>query len=172
MRRIISLIFALSFLEMPAAVADAPVDAVWKPQQVEFTYIGVTTHYTCHGLKTRTAKLMRHLGAKDISVEVGPCFDGTRIQSMFKVSIDYKTLVTSPPDNTDTVSAIEQQIIIDGNDLGRHQTSHCELVERFVKYALPKTNYQVISDDIRCNANRSGLTGELRLNALVPADQT
>jgi len=46
------------------ADATAPVMAVWVEQDIEFTYVGFTSHYSCDGLKTKVSSILREIGAR------------------------------------------------------------------------------------------------------------
>jgi hypothetical protein len=76
----------------PAAEPAAPAEfAVWTPKEVEFTYMGFTTHYTCDGLRDTVRDMLLQLGARksDLKVTEQPCsgqpdrpnpFPGVRIK--------------------------------------------------------------------------------------------
>ncbi len=73
----------------PAAVPTQP--AVWTPKEIQFTYMGFTTHYTCDGLQSTIKEMLLQLGARkdDLKVIEEPCsgnpdrpnpFPGVRIK--------------------------------------------------------------------------------------------
>jgi hypothetical protein len=42
----------------------APVMAVWVEQNISFTYVGFTAHYSCDGLKTKVSSILKEIGAR------------------------------------------------------------------------------------------------------------
>ncbi len=49
--------------------------AVWTPKEIQFTYMGFTTHYTCDGLRDTIKEMLLQLGARkdDLKVTEQPC---------------------------------------------------------------------------------------------------
>lgn len=170
--RLTPVLFIVAIFTFGPAAADT-VEAVWEPQTAEFNYLGVTTYYTCDGIKTKAEKLMRELGAREVTADIRPCFHNGQVQSMYKVKLDY-TALSRPSDKSKTpvVEAVEENVVIDSRFLGSYNDNDCELVERFVKYALPETGFEAVSGEVGCNANRSRLSGELRVKTLRPADES
>ena len=69
-------ILALSWLGLaPAArAADADVLAAWKRHEIDFTYMGFTTRYSCEGLRDKMRVLLKAAGARpDFDVSVRAC---------------------------------------------------------------------------------------------------
>ena len=50
----------------PASAADeaSTVMAVWVQKEVDFPYKGLTTYYTCDGIRDKVRTVLRHLGAR------------------------------------------------------------------------------------------------------------
>jgi hypothetical protein len=57
------------------AVDSTPVDGVWVRHDRQFSYIGVTSHYSCDGLEYKLKSLLRLSGARDDLVVHGSCSD-------------------------------------------------------------------------------------------------
>jgi hypothetical protein len=47
-----------------AADAAAPVMAVWVEQNIDFTYVGFTSYYSCSGLKNKVSSILKEIGAR------------------------------------------------------------------------------------------------------------
>lgn len=60
----------------PAPQAAATVDAVWVERKVNFTYMPLTSYYSCDGLRDKVRWLLRQLGARpDFSVKSRGCIE-------------------------------------------------------------------------------------------------
>jgi hypothetical protein len=56
------------------ARADEAVRAVWKVQEIYLAYFGLTTHYSCDGLREKMRGILEQLGVReDFVVNVGGC---------------------------------------------------------------------------------------------------
>ena len=42
----------------------APVMAVWVEQKIDFTYVGITSCYSCDGLKSKVGLILKEIGAR------------------------------------------------------------------------------------------------------------
>jgi len=42
----------------------APVMAVWVEQKIDFTYVGITSYYSCDGLKSKVSLILKEIGAR------------------------------------------------------------------------------------------------------------
>jgi hypothetical protein len=51
-------------VEAPAAGAAATVNAVWVERKVNFTYMPLTSYYSCDGLRDKVRWILKELGAK------------------------------------------------------------------------------------------------------------
>jgi hypothetical protein len=63
----------------PASAADeaSTVMAVWVQKEVDFPYQGLTTYYTCDGIRDKVRGVLRHLGARPgFEVSVRSCVNG------------------------------------------------------------------------------------------------
>src|SRR5271154_4439848 len=55
-------------------VVGAPLQAVWKEQRLEFSYMGRTARYSCQGLRDKMRSLLLDLGARrDLEVSLYAC---------------------------------------------------------------------------------------------------
>jgi hypothetical protein len=125
----------------PPPVATEP--AVWTPKEVQFTYMGFTTHYTCDGLRDTIREMLLQLGARkdDLKVTEQPCagdpnrpnpFPGVKI----KMSVLQPAPATPSADNP-VVQAHWKSVKLPYRDNSINAAGQCELLEQFNKSILP-----------------------------------
>src|SRR5271163_1015139 len=55
-------------------IVGSPLQAVWKEQRLEFSYMGRTARYSCQGLRDKMRSLLLDLGARrDLEVSLYAC---------------------------------------------------------------------------------------------------
>jgi len=124
----------------PAAPMEA---AVWTPKEVQFTYMGFTTHYTCDGLRDTVREMLLQLGARkdDLKVYETPCsgdpnrpnpFPGVKI----KMSVLTPVSGTTPAD-VQPVQAQWKTVKLPYRENGLNAAGQCELLEQFNKTVMP-----------------------------------
>jgi hypothetical protein len=65
-----------------------PVVATWKEAQIDFTYIGRTSFYTCESLREKVARILMAVGARDdLIVRSSGCFGSSDIDTFTRVRI-------------------------------------------------------------------------------------
>ncbi len=76
------------------ASAGEPTAGTWEHHQAEFTYLGITTLYSCDGLETNIRSLLLHLGArKDVKVNARGCPHGSSVPGRNAiVALDFYSL--------------------------------------------------------------------------------
>ena len=128
----------------PAADAAAPAEfAVWTPKEVQFTYMGFTTHYTCDGLRDAVRDMVLQLGARksDLKVTEQPCsgqpdrpnpFPGVRI----KMSVLQPAPAQLAPD-AQVVEAHWKPVKLPYRETGINAAGQCELLEQFNQKIMP-----------------------------------
>jgi hypothetical protein len=126
-----------------ATAGGAKEFAVWAPKEVQFTYMGFTTHYTCDGLRDAVKDMVLQLGARkdDLKVYEQPCsgnpdrpnpFPGVRI----KMSVLQPAPATLSPDaqlveaHWTTVKLPQRSNLLDA-------AGQCELLEQVKQKILP-----------------------------------
>ncbi len=72
------LVAGLLRLTAAAAGEEPPVQAVWKLHEETFTFMGITSHYSCDGLAGQLKALLREAGARDDLKVSSPCVDPLR----------------------------------------------------------------------------------------------
>jgi|HubBroStandDraft_5_1064220.scaffolds.fasta_scaffold04878_5 hypothetical protein len=128
----------------PAADPTAPAEfAVWTPKEVQFTYMGFTTHYTCDGLRDAVRDMVLQLGARksDLKVTEQPCsgqpdrpnpFPGVRI----KMSVLQPAPAQLAPD-AQVVEAHWKPVKLPYRETGINAAGQCELLEQFNQKIMP-----------------------------------
>ena len=172
--RAITLMICMLSLAMPVvAVAGDAVLAAWKHRQVEFTYMGFTTLYTCDGLKRKVKSLLRQLGARrDLKVSTSGCeFHPGEIARLPRVRLDFHAPALRESGDRDPgppVPAEWKTVVIKRDqpkDLG---VGDCELVEQFRDQVLPAFATRDVSGHVSCVPHQlSGSRFDLRFQALV-----
>jgi len=167
MRRfLLTLIF--SFLVTLPATAAETVDAVWKEQKIEFTFLGLEVAYSCDLMEARITMLLRHVGAENVDVTASPCPGYDRPQLRLPMTARFSTLVHAGDGDVDIIKASGSVV-----ELGkRHPRSiddrDCQLLEHFQKFLLSAVEHEVIEGNTGCGATRHTIVGRLKLKVLKP----
>jgi hypothetical protein len=128
------------------AQAAPPVDtelAVWTPKEVQFTYMGFTTHYTCDGLRDTIREMLLQLGARkdDLKVREQPCAGNPDRPNPFPgVKIQMSVLQPAPATlsaDTPVVKAQWKAVKLPYRENGINAAGQCELLEQFNRTILP-----------------------------------
>jgi hypothetical protein len=128
----------------PAAQPAAPAEfAVWTQKEVQFTYMGFTTHYTCDGLRDDIRDMLLQLGARksDLKVTEEPCSGNPDRPNPFPgVKIKMSVLTPAPaqisPD-TPLVEAHWKPVKLPYRETGINAAGQCELLEQFNHTIMP-----------------------------------
>ncbi len=92
---------SLAAMEPASAPAPAPesVVATWKEAQIDFTYMGHTSFYSCESLRQKVAAILKEAGARDDLVvrDVG-CFGSFAPDRFARVRIKAAVPVVADPD--------------------------------------------------------------------------
>lgn len=93
--------------ETTAADARGTVDAVWLEHDLRFTYFGLTTHYTCGGLRDKVRYVMQQLGARkdDLRVQVS-CLEPNGVEAIPSVRIQAALPAAATPE---VLARLEQE---------------------------------------------------------------
>jgi hypothetical protein len=117
--------------------------AVWTPREVQFTYMGFTSKYSCDGLRDTVQQMLLHLGARksDLKVYETPCSgDPDRPNPFPGVKIKMSVLTPAPsplPAGTQTVPAEWKTVKLPYRETGLNAAGQCELLEQFKRTVLP-----------------------------------
>lgn len=117
--------------------------AVWTPKEVQFTYMGFTTLYSCDGLKDDIREMLLQLGARkdDLKVYEQPCSGPPDRPNPFPgVRIKMSVLTPAPSTESDVshmVQAHWKTVKLPYRESGINAAGQCELLEQFKKTVLP-----------------------------------
>jgi hypothetical protein len=166
MKRILILTAFLVYLAIPAAKAET-IDAIAKPQEIEFNYYGKQNYYSCSGIEDKVKVLLRHIGiAGDIKVKAS-CIQPNSFDNSYRLTAEFESLITAPEGESGTIKAEWREVELDRSSPRSFQGGDCELVERFVKYALPSIEHQMVSGKTQCNNTYTEFLGTLKLKVLT-----
>jgi hypothetical protein len=177
----VAVVFGAS-LGVPAWAADngaqaaepTPTEfAVWTPKEIQFTYLGFTTHYTCDGLRDTIQEMLLQLGARkdDLKVYEQPCSDPIRPDPFPGVKIKMSVLQPAPatlsPDTT-LVEAHWKAVKLPYRENGINAAGQCELLEQFNRQILPLFTTRNVDSRTSCVPHQLEPLGtELQAEVLV-----
>jgi hypothetical protein len=168
-----------------------PVQAVWKPVEVRYSYVGFTTAYNCDAYETKLKKILTRIGAPpQTRVQATGCVGINRPSKNFFVTVTTATPVPAG-EATSELGQAEQELVerLGGDkslpkdpfpatrktvDLSRDrkldlEPGDCELLQGLQEKVLPKLSVKVLSDPIRCTPRQLDIqTPDLKVAALMP----
>ena len=173
--------------------AAKPVQAVWKPVEIKYSYVGFTTAYNCDAFETKVRNILLTLGAPELTrVQANGCVDVNRPSRNFFVTITTATPIPASeakepankaekelaerltgrkdPLKTDPFPAQWQTVDLSRNRRLNLEPGDCELMEGLSKDVLPKLSVKVVTNNVQCTPNNLSIqTPQLTVSALVPA---
>jgi hypothetical protein len=173
-----------------------PVQALWKPQQLEFYFQSFTTFYSCSGLEAKVKRLLIAVGAqRDLKVNTRGCFASSEIARMPRVEIALTSPVEVSPEvlaeldktrgtreltarvrgdskqadvQEEQFAAQWQRVSLSRGKLNL-EPGDCELIEQLKKKVFPKLAIRIVEDEIECVPNQITMTQpRLVVEALSP----
>lgn len=174
-----------------APVGDQPIQSVWKPQEIRYSYIGFTSAYACSAAETRLKNILLALGAHpQTTVRANGCYNDRPSKSFF-IAITTATPVAAKGVKPSAREKSEQTLIdkLGGSkaissepfpaqwqtvNLSRDrkldlQPGDCELMQGLRDSVLPKLSIKVVADGVQCTPHQLSIqTPELTVSALVP----
>mgnify|MGYP005846544259 CR=1 FL=1 len=151
-----ALVLSLAWLPAAAATSASPeVAASWQKHEIEFTYMGFTTRYSCDGLRDKMRLLLRHAGARpDYKVTTRACTDlPGRVEPFPRVRLVFHTAAIPAPGAKDVgapVLARWKAVSLARKQPRDLELGDCELVEQFRDRVLPAFTTRNLASDIRC----------------------
>ena len=173
----------------------APVQSVWQPQEIKYSYVGFTTAYNCEAFESKLKSILKSVGAHpETKVRASGC-DQNRPSRNFFVTI---TTATPVPATEEAIKRIKssgysesQQKLLE--KLGKKspvssdqfpaqwqtvdlaqdrkldlQPGDCELMEGLRDHVLPKLEIKVIENGVQCTPKRLSIqTPQLKVSSLV-----
>jgi hypothetical protein len=187
-------LLALS-LAAPARAEDA-VKSVWQVQEIHFPYFGLTTQYSCDGLRDRMQDILSTLGSQAV-VSRGACSEisGPSKNPSLRILIanpvpaqDHTPDAKQAAKRADWVARIEKRnkvtlgdapfdavpkkVVLNtkGRDLSSTASGDCELLEQTRRQVFPKIGVKVLKDQVRCTPYQGTPTNQtMEVEVLAPA---
>ena len=184
------------------AFADAPaegesVQAVWKPQQVNFEYRGYSTTYSCRGLQDKLEVILLSVGAReDVQLNDYACDEQIGIarfqillQSPVVASEENLRELTTYDAKGELIARVNGEQLPSAADLPRFtavwktvsfardrrmrlERGDCELVQQLRRQILTRMSVHVVKDNVRCSSAMGNIgPPRLTVSALVRADE-
>jgi hypothetical protein len=179
-----------------APIVEAPIQAVWKQQEIPFHFQSFTTMYSCSSLEAKIRRVLLALGAnRELKLRSRGCLSPYEISRMPYVEITIVSPVEATPE---TIAELEKtrstrelaarvrgtskQAALDAAQFPAQwkrvslargklylEPGDCELIEQLQERLLPKLAVRIVSDDVRCTPNQlSAKQPRLIVDALVP----
>lgn len=179
----LALLLALP-LQAAEPVVSGPVQAVWKEQRLDFSYMGRTARYSCQGLRDKMRSLLLDLGARrDLQVSLYACDESAPLRRGYlgpKLSIVFSSpALPDPaakparPGDLLAVDARYEPFTLTSDAFKNYGVGDCELVEEFAREILPRLSARVEKQDITCvpyqaTGSRFYVHGEILRAAKLP----
>jgi hypothetical protein len=173
--------------------ASAPVQAIWKQQEITFYFQSFTTFYSCTGLENKLERIMRELGTySDVRVRSSDC--PSSVARMPRVTLQVIAPVEATPqalaerdknksvrelarrvrgksleklDDLDQFPAQWRRVPLSRGKLNL-EPGDCELIDELRRKVLPKLAVRIVNDDVQCSPNQLTLgQPRLEVEALV-----
>jgi hypothetical protein len=186
------LVLAISIARAETQADAAVVEAVWKPQRIQFVYHGYSTLYSCGGLQDRIEKILATVGARDGSIKLRAysCDDAL---ASFEIAL--ASPVEATPENVQELTSYDTRDALTARVRGERLASaedvqrfpavwktisfarsremrldpgDCELVLQLRRHVLPRMSVQIVSDRVQCSAFGNIGRPRLTVSALVP----
>jgi hypothetical protein len=137
------------------------ISAVWKPQHLQFNYMGVTSRYTCDGLRDKVRAMLLDLGVRrDLKVTARGCDDfGVNLRRAptfpsliidFHAAVPYDPVAKPAPPADLVLDASFVPFKISADPFRNMGPGECELVEDVVRQIVPKLVTRGVSQNIHC----------------------
>lgn len=190
MRRSLSLFRAKTFAAVLALVfaggaatsarADETVRAVWNVQEIFLPYFGLTTQYSCDGLRDKMREYLTQLGVReDFLVHIAGCtsirgpvrnpsvamvvanavpatdemaktFAGDPKRAELLARMQRKAKGKTTTSDEPFDAVLKRVVFRSKTSVSPGASGDCELLEQVRRYVLPKIGAKVIRDDVRC----------------------
>jgi hypothetical protein len=189
------LLLAAGVASAQAQPDEAVVEAVWKPQRMNFVYRGYSTLYSCRSLQQKLEKILMTVGARGgIELRTYSCDDELAIA---RFQIVLASPVEATPENVQELTTYDAQDVLaarvrgerlaTAEDLQRFPAvwktisfarsremrlapGDCELVDQLRRHILPRMSVQIVSDRVHCSSFGNIGKPRLTVSALVPVE--
>lgn len=171
----------------------APVQAIWKQQDINFYFHSFTTFYSCRSLADKVERLLIALGAtQETKVRSSGCY-GNEIARMPYLRIKLTSPIEATPaalaelektrstrelaarvrgeraaDPSDQFPAHWKRVSLSRGEFNL-EPGDCELIDQLKRKVLPKLAVHIVKDDMQCTPNQLTL-GQPRLEVEALAE--
>lgn len=155
MRILATLLVASAAIAAASAAAQESVPAAWKRHEIEFTYMGFTTRYSCEGLRDKLRLLLRASGVRpDFKVKTAACSDlPGRVTPFPRVRMLFFAPELPEPGTREvgepTVASWKPVTLSRQQPRGL-EIGDCELVEQFRDRVLSAFTVRSLESDVHC----------------------
>ena len=174
----------------------SPVKAVWQVQEIYLSYFGLTTYYSCDGLRDKVRTMITQLGAAEGSVvNAAGCTELSGPERLPGARIIIATPHAATPEmieanakdakrsellaklqrkgkpalETGEFDAVRKVVSLNSKDpTGAGGAGDCELVEHIRDQVVKKMDARVVKDDLHCTPHQ-GTIGNRKLQVEVLA---
>jgi hypothetical protein len=162
--------------------AAAPLPGTWQEHQIDLVYMGFTSTYSCDGLQSKLALLLRQLGARsDFKVNAFGCDRGFGSPSKFaRATLKFASL--QPAEASTPSAPAAAGVAVMGRwrpvELAPHRPfdladGDCELIEQFRDKVLPLFATRELQNRTTCVPHQdTGGPFSLQMQIFVPAAGT
>jgi len=156
----------------PAEAEQADVLAAWKRHEVNFTYMGFTTRYSCDGLRDKMRVLLQAVGARDAQVTTRACTDMPwQVTEFPRVRMVFMAPEVPAPGQREVgepVAARWMPVTLARREPRPLELGDCELVEQFRDRVLTAFTTRSLEHDINCIPHQlSGSSFSMRFEVLT-----
>jgi len=167
-----------------SARAAETVRAVWNVQELYLPYFGLTTHYSCDGLRDRVRDMLKELGVRgDFLVTVPGCIELSGpsphptariiLANAVPATDELAKALAADPKRAQLIAKLQKQSKTTFSDepFDAHakrvrlyaknngassvgSSGDCELLEQMRRLVLPKLGAQVSNDDVSCTPHQ------------------
>ena len=167
-------VLGVSSAALAIAAQQPAVDASWHKQEVQFTYTGFTTNYTCDGLRGKLKLLLRLAGARpDADVRV-PCTSpaGSPQRSSTVLLTLHALAPAAAADANAATTGVWKDVAWSAGSPRELDAGDCELIDNFARRILPLFTTRNVENRMSCTPGQVNPSGfDLRFSVLA-SDQS
>lgn len=176
-----------------AAPSSAPIQAVWKTQEIRYSYMGFTTAYNCDAAEDKIEAILRAVGAHPQTKVSATGCELNRPSRNFFVTITTATPIPLADAAEKTSADVSKEELLkrlgvasaqlEGTfpaqwqtvDLTRNRRLNleggdCELLDGLKNQVMPKLGVKIVNSRVQCVPRQVSLVPpELTVSALMPA---
>ena len=142
------------------AAQQPTVDASWQKHDVNFTYMGFTSSYSCDGLEHKIKVLLRLAGARpDGNVRVVCTSAVSEPQRSSMVLLTFHTLVPAAAGAKAAAAGVWKDVAWRAGSPRELEAGDCELVDDFARRILPLFTTRNIGNRMTCTPKNVDPTG-------------